>query len=218
MKFLNGKVVLGLATVFAVCNVGTAAVILADYNFDSNSLASADTDIQTTATDLGSGGGVPIDTFDGSDGLLAPSLKLTMGHVNDGTFLDDDYYTFTIEADGSTIDFTALDLNFKKQSGGASVELRVYSSIGGFTAGNELGTASFSSFDWESMNVDLSGLTGVTADTEFRVYLQTGGTFGPNQLNLDNITVQGDIAAVPEPASLAAGLMGLTFFAARRRR
>jgi hypothetical protein len=196
-----------------------AATILADFQFTGNSLASADAGTNWTTTDLNSGGGVPL-TFAGGEGNpTAPSIGFTMGDVNDGTFLDDDYYTFTITPDpGTELDFTSLTFDFQKQSGGADVNLRIFSSVDGFTNGSELGTGTVSpQGSWVTgISADLTSLANQTAATEFRIYVDTSGTFGPNALNLDNIQVEGE--AIPEPSSLALLGLGLAFLIARRRR
>ena len=76
-------------------SVGSAnAGTIASFEFTGGSLASSDPSTNWTTTDLGTGGGVPLAT-DGDVGQPAPSLSFSMGDINDGKFLDTDYYTFT---------------------------------------------------------------------------------------------------------------------------
>jgi hypothetical protein len=183
---------------------------VASFEFTGNSLASNDAGTSWTTTSLASGGGVP-ETFDGAEGQPAPSLGLSMGDINDGTLLDDDYYTFTITP-GASLQFESFSIDINKISGGADVFARLYSDIDGF--GSEIGNAQVSPTDeWNTYSIDLSGLAAQTTPTEFRVYLETGGTFGPNPIKLDNITV----TAVPEPSLAALCSLGLFGFLRRRR-
>ena len=216
-KFItNTSLVATMGTLaFAVGSVN-AAVTLADFEFDSD-LTSSDASTSWTTTNLSSGGGVPTG-FDGSLGQPAPSLALTMGDINDGTLLDDDYYSFSITPGASAeLDFTQFTFDIYKVSGGASVTGRLYSSIDAFTA--ELGNGTISALTtWETKTIDLSGLAPVTAATEFRLYLETGGTFGPNGVKLDNLTLDGDVTVVPEPSTTALlGLGGLALILRRRQ-
>lgn len=193
-----------------------SAATIASYDFTANSLASSDAEANSTASDLSSGGGVPL-AFDGVNGQPAPSIGLTMGDINDGTLLDDDYYEFTITPGALTsIDYTSFDIDINKISGGADVQARLYSDIDGF--GSEIGNAIVSVQNaWNTYNIDLSGLATQTSATTFRLYLRTTGTFGPNQIKLDNINVTGDVLVVPEPGSLALLALGGLLIARRRR-
>jgi len=190
------------------------AATIAEYGFTSNSLASSDTETNSDATSLASGGGVP-EAFDGSEGQPAPSLALSMGDINDGTLLDSDYYTFTITPDaGFEIDFTQFSIDINKLSGGADVFARLYSSIDTFSS--EIGNASVSpQGEWNTYNIDLAALPTVSTPTEFRVYLETSGTFDPNGIRLDNLVTTGEV--IPEPGSLALMALGGLLIARRRR-
>jgi len=197
-----------------VAATSVQALVIAEYSFDEDSFASSDAGTNWTTTDLGSGGGVPLATDD-TEGQPAPSLAFEMGDINDGTFLDDDYYTFTVTP-SSSLDFTTFTFDINKISGGADVEYQLFSSVDGFTAGNELGSGAISDTDtWLNESTDVSSLTAVSSTTEFRLYFFTTGTFGPNQIKVDNIT----LSAVPEPSAFAllAGCFGLTWVMLRRR-
>lgn len=214
-SLIGPVVVLGL---FTGAITTQAATILADYPFTGSSLASTDASANWDTTALGSGGGVPL-AFDNSVGNPAPSLALSMGNINDGTFLDDDYYVLTITPDaGWSIDFTSFSFDINKISGGANVDARLYSSIGGFTAGQELGTFSASATNsWYSPSFDISSLPSVSTATEFRLYLLTTGTFGANQIKLDNLQIEGTPGQIPEPASMVMLGLGLLGLITRRR-
>lgn len=178
----------------------TAAALLADYEFTDSDLTSSDASTSWTTTDLSSGGGIPVG-YDGSLGQPAPSLTLVMGNINDGTLLDNDYYSFTIApADGYEINFIQFSFDIYKVSGGADVDGWLFSDVDGFTAGNEIGSGTISATtSWETKTISLSGLPTVTTAVEFRLYLDTGGTFASNQIKLDNLQVTG--AANPLPPS-----------------
>lgn len=194
----------------------SAATTIADFQFNNN-LNSSDPGTSWTTTVLSSGGGVPT-TLDGSEGQPAPALALTMGNINDPNFIDTDFYQFAVTPTVD-IDLTSFSLDINKKSGGADVDFQLYSSED-FSAGSTLlGSGSISAQDtWTTFPIDLTGNT-LTTETAFRVYLFTTGTFGPNEIKLDNLVLIGDpaLAAIPEPSTALCGILGL-FLALRRKR
>jgi len=71
----------------------------------------------------------------------------------------------------------------------------------------------------QGYTADLSSLAGITTTQYFRIYLQAGIA---QSLTFDNITVNGAVSAIPEPAACAAFagavLLGLAALMRRRRR
>lgn len=135
------------------------------------------------------------------------------------------YFSLTLTPDfGNTISFSTLSFDiYAGTAGPSSRQLYIFSDKTGFTAASTLLAASTTSGSplipyntasaGQHFSIDLSAygaLADVTDATTFRFYLQTP-TAGQN-LDFDNITVAGTIAAVPEPSTVAfLGLGGLAF-------
>lgn len=119
----------------------------------------------------------------------------------------DTYVTFTITADSGYV--LNLDtLSFGAYPGGGTPRaFAVYSSVGGFTEGNELLSVSYNATATgvNPYSIDLSGLGGYEnlSTVEFRYYVQAENT--GRSINLSDITVTGTI---PEPASISLLLFG----------
>ena len=117
-----------------------------------------------------------------------------------------------------SIDFDTFSFDINKISGGADVDYQVFSSVDGFTAGNELGSGAISTENaWSTESFDVSSLSAVTTATEFRLYFQTAGTFDPNPIKVDNITLTGTAAPIPEPSGALLGGLVLLVLSCRRR-
>lgn len=191
--------------------------MIANFNFSGGSFASSDASTDWTTTTLGTGGGVPLAT-DAVVGNPAPSLALSMGDINDGTFLDNDYYKFIVTPNPTMVlDYTQFSFDINKISGGAAVNYLVFSSIDGFTLSNELSSGAITatnSFSTESFSV--SSLSSVTTATEFRIYLDTVGSFGANPIRIDNINLTGTV--VPEPSAALLSGIGMLLLLRRRHR
>lgn len=150
-----------------------------------------------------------------------------------------DYISFTVTPDvGILFDATsfkidALALNGSLGQPGSTTEYSfgLYSSVDGWASTSDMiGSSQSLSFtstaagrqlgNWNTLTFDITSLTDLNSDTEFRLYVWvsniTGSTPNNNRrLALDNIT----LSTIPEPSSLAliiAGIIGLTMRTRRR--
>lgn len=129
----------------------------------------------------------------------------------------DDYYTLNFSAaSGFEMDLTALSLVFDSSTT-TGIDIAVRSSVDGFSTdvynwGGDLGAAG------HTVTIDLSGGTyDNLSSIEFRIY-GWGSTASSNRLaigtlgtadGVDDIVLQGTVAAVPEPSVYTMLLLGM---------
>lgn len=134
-----------------------------------------------------------------------------------------DFLTFTLTPVSSSFDFTGYTLTLTPQTAGAGPQfLGIYSTKGGFTAGNAIETLTLqrTGTPQAAVDIDLSSLGVVTGPLEIRFYgygaTNASGAFSVNGLSIE-------AAAVPEPSTVtlalgAAVLAGGYFVRFRRSR
>jgi len=143
-----------------------------------------------------------------------------------------DYFRLTLTPDvGNSITVSSLSFDtFAATAGPSARQLYLFSDKTGFAGGSELLTASTVSGSplipyntataGQNFSVDLSGvsaLANITDSVTFRFYIQT--PTASQSLALDDITVNGVVAAVPEPSTFVfLSLGGLALLAVSRRR
>ncbi|NWK57130.1 PEP-CTERM sorting domain-containing protein [Verrucomicrobiaceae bacterium N1E253] len=143
-----------------------------------------------------------------------------------------DYFGFMVTVDaGSAINATALtfDWGIGNNDGtvtGAILGWRAFASVdgGAFTSvGTSEVTTDVVTKTWlgqTSANLDLAGLatTGDGGNIEIRIQQWTSSSSGGLHNSYQNLTIHGDIQAVPEPSSAALlGLGGLALIMRRRK-
>lgn len=148
------------------------------------------------------------------------------------------YFSFTITPDGSTsVNYDSLFVRLSLQANAqpATTEFSLLSDLTGFTSSDAIdsftASATVSGLNHATDTFDLSGssaLQGVSAGTpiEFRIYAHNTAANSMTRLGIGNafatdaapdLTLNGTVAAIPEPASLSLfGLAGLALLWMRR--
>ena len=213
------------------------AATLAQYTFTGNSLASSDTDPNSTATAFSGGAGLAVRTSS-FRGDPTPSVAVTFRDLlstsQTTALANGSYYQFTVAPTaGNRVKFTSLNFGTNVgPTGGKPPGVGTYfvrTSADGFT--NTLASYTQPStpppngnVPFTTRNVNLSGLNSpfFTTPLSFRIYeYDNGSTFDGGGLRVDNVIVQGDVAPVPELSTgllLALAMGGMGLMAMRRKK
>ncbi len=230
-----------IASLIAVSLSSAHAAVIAQYDFEADLNAST-ADSNVTAGTITSGAGISGSGESGRSGttnsFYARASATSTSSISVGTAIAaDDYFSVTIGADsGYYIDLESITLDYGYTRDGVSFgekefKAYVFSSYTGFVdAGDILGSESIettvddNSVQYPggspSLTVDLSAYSYVWSggDIEFRIYLgdTTNGVAYIHRV--DNVTLNGTVAVVPEPSSTALlGLGGLSLMLRRKR-
>jgi MYXO-CTERM domain-containing protein len=235
---------LTLAAGLAIAGSANAARIVYDFTgVDDNT--TPNTTASFSSNDFGSGviasnitttGGVLVGQSEGGQNSVGLGVVMDYASLGLGTPVGNIVFTVTIPSD-TTVDLTSLAFDFdylSTNNGGADVyqgwTLGISTGSGtpnsGSTGPIPVGNIALGGAYLDEVDITLSGLTGLTDTTvTFTIGLDNGvnSSFGNGSANnrrtvVDNVTLTGEVVPVPEPASLATGLLGLTMIAARRRR
>ena len=190
-----------------------------DHNSSSPDLASTDSHLQSSASEITS----PL--FLDSTGNGEPPRGLALGNPFDESSEptpsggQDDYFEFTITpAAGREIDFSKFSMQVRKNDPDSKNSFSIYFDNDPSSAGDNFSTrllsATISSEDiFETLSVDLESVPQLAAQTTpvtFRVY--TWGTVGLGSARLDNIRVQTTLAAVSDSEYVYYGESGRLIF------
>jgi hypothetical protein len=158
--------------------------------------------------------------------------------VDNGTLNVNEYFSFSVTiAAGYQLDLSSLTFTLGASTNTApdgsyttnafvrsSLDLSTNLPIANNTAVIPAGSSAGGSFpNAQPVTVDLSSLQGLTGSITFRLYFTdamtgTGQSYDAST-RFDNLILNGDVTAVPEPASATwLALAGLPFIARRRRR
>lgn len=194
---------------------GTSAV--ASNPLAATTLASG---VATAQLTLGSGvtASTAIDTFGGA-GFNSTSLAAAIAA--------NQYLSITLTPTaGQSISLTSISLQSGVATAVTNFNGALLSSATGFTASDALYSYAFGTASASLQTATLTGeagLQGLTAATEFRLYgwrdVAGTSTFRFRSLSGNDVSIQGTVSAVPEPATWAAlaGIVSLTAALVRRR-
>jgi len=204
------------------------AAVVASYGFTGGSfgspnLVSTDTDLGTTASDLGAGAGANLN----SSGAGNPARSLFLNNSDSAdeasAIADSSFYTFTITPGAFPLDLMSIDFEFQRDDLDGISTYSIRSDAGGDNFATQLfegaiagGTTGISDFFAQSAPLSsVASLQGLNSATELRLYF-FGATAGSNvAARLDNLVLNG--TAIPEPSSFAM-LLGSGAIMLRRRK
>lgn len=209
-----------LSLVTALCTVSYAhAAVVAEYDF-TNTRLSTDTELNSSASSFANGSGFNTSTYYTSSpsSTLNPSLP-TVSTITDGTSATtaktaNDYYEFTLTPNaGYNASLTDLKLDFASYGSGGSRSFAVFSSIDSFATSIGTANASGTSFATTTISLSAASFQNLTSAVTFRIYIWDDQNNSGKGSLLDNVILDGTLAAVPEPSTwammgLGAGLLG----------
>jgi hypothetical protein len=210
--------VAALATVALASPAGHAAVHpLAQYPFTGSSLNSTDSDLNSTASAFTKGPGFTSAVINTGLGNPAPSISIGAGSTpsSEPTITGTGYYEFTLTPmAGFVVNLNNLTFDYAV-SGNVTASYVVRSSISGF--GTDIAppvSTGSGTFAPATISLTAPQYQNLSTPVTFRIYIWDDKSGSMSDL-LDNITLNGDFAAVPEPSTWAmmlagAGLLGAT--------
>lgn len=192
-----------LAVVIAAVMVaaGAYADVIALYQFDSSSIASSDTALNSTAGNF-QRDGADLTGFAGGNGG-GTAANGNAWNVGTGT-ADWSWFGFTLAVDsGYTFNFESLAFDQRKSSTGPANYAVYYNDGAGFTLVQT--EALGSSTAWSTFTANANTFSSTASSIAFRIY-GYNSTASAGTWRNDNVTLNGTVV-VPEPGSMA--LLGL---------
>lgn len=204
---------------------------LAEYLFTGGAATSSDTDPNTTASNFGlAATGSSISSA--SNNLFLRSNATTSSTLSE-SITNNTYVSFTVTP-GSGVQFSLETLRLNHGASNSDTDasfitnLAVLSSLGGFTESSPILATFTKDVPIENGGagitdprvIDLtsfgSTFTDLTAPVEFRFYFYDSVSFNNKIHRLDTVQLEGTV--IPEPGSLALGMLGIGGGLIRRSR
>ena len=206
---------------------------------DTNSAANVSIEMGLTAGSGFRGLGNQADQFRAFDLIdeTAPGSGIAENQTLAQAVAQDEFIGFTADAgDGFMLDLAGgtiglSEIIFAGNADNSADQVTLFSSVDGFSVGSALDTESKPGSGNVDVTLDIPNeprFDGLTEPVEFRFYfsrfdsnpaMATGGGIEFKAQNIGTaVTLNGEVTAIPEPASAAAGLAGLGLLLARRRR
>jgi len=228
--FLPSLALAGVLTLFA--KEPARGAVLALYNFTGSSLASADTDANSSAGSFAPSAGtgttgnwnITASGVNTAEGNPAPdfAFKPVSATTEADAITNGTYWTFTITPNsGYNINVSNLAFDLTTVYTQRPLSYFLGTNVGGFStpiSGTE--ATGITTTQTISLNLSGAGLQNQAGAIEFRLYIWStaGGGSSGSRWSFDNITLNGSVAAVPEPATAVLGLGGIALLAALRKR
>ena len=227
---LRRAVLCGAAALLTVTVAHTRADVLALYPFAGSSLASTDADPASVASAITLGSGLT-DAAANRFGPGNPDLALRVNSdETDGTtfataITANDLFTFSLTpGNGQRFTFQSFTVDLATSTATLSTNIRLQASINGSTFVTLDSAMAFSSTSFATQTFDLSAdntaAIAAGAAVILRVVTFDDGNTTAAYTAFDNLTVNGTVSAIPEPATtalLALGAAAILGAALRRR-
>ncbi len=225
---MRNTILLTLSLATATLTPAASADIIAAYDFgtpSASTLGATTIDDDATATSFTGSPTVNgqatsvVGTSQNQGYPDEPFFIISRASTTEGSDPANVYFEFTVAADaGFELDLTSLDFDAARGGGATPRTYDIFTSVDGFatsvTGGPvELVTArpNFTPISIDLTDAAYQDLSTIT----FRVNI-----FAPNpgqNIDFDNVVVNGTVAAVPEPAAMSAVGAGLMLVGLRRR-
>ena len=200
----------------------TASAQILIYGFSSSSTGPTSSIANVTGGALSTGGGVV--TTSNSSPVSAGYSGASGGYfVSDngwtGASPGTNYFQFTVTPGGVAVSITSIAFGYR-ESGASSgpTNFSIRTSADSYISDLGVGSLINSDNNWHTTGPTSVTLTFASATT-FRIYAN-GATSNTPTLRIDDLTINGSLAAVPEPATTAlfGGALVLSAAAIARRR
>ena len=219
-----------LFLIFLGGSLCSSAALLADYQFAGGSTASSDADINSSASAITNSNGFAA-VYENLNAYGRSSVVDAAGNTSD-------YFEFTVTpVSGFKLSLTSLSFGtafYGNQALAGQASYFVRSSLDGFT--NNIGSTFTVDYQRTTIpadhpstpfplptfidqNVALGSLTpGNNQAVTFRIYI-SDTTTSPDRLTaIDNVQLNGELLAIPEPSGIAMMGLAIAGMCSRRRR
>ena len=178
-----------LTTYVLLSQNSASAVELAVYDFNGGSVLSGDLDASTTAGswNINSLGSLTNDRVE----ILGDQTGAATG---DGDSIADVlannlFHSFSLNTDGSSIDFGSLDFDYSHTSQ-FQFQMHLFSDAVGFNEGDEIATVTPTNSGPQSIDLtSVTQLQGFNGNVEFRLYFQDGSNSATRIHQLDDVVL-----------------------------